>query len=184
MAAKLTDEQKINYLHTLWDSELSYRMNLYQIAQYEAMGIPNLTEGQLYDYNLRLTVKDRDIENIKKYIKTLKTGGVPNLKKADIILPRLVELGSLKNATQIEIDQLDADWAQYLIDHEQERVDIELWITQSNPPQEDIDARWAIWNENWDNSYNGYTNTRADRTLRIAILDDLMANVSQWKDLL
>ena len=84
MAAELTDEQKISYLHTLWDSELNYRMNLYSIDQYEAIGITNLTENQLADYNFRLTVEARDIANMKKYIKTLKTGGVPNLKKADI----------------------------------------------------------------------------------------------------
>jgi hypothetical protein len=184
MAAKLTDEQKISYLHTLWDSELNYRMNLYSIDQYEAIGIPNLTANQLADYNFRLTVEARDIANMKKYIKTLKTGGVPNLKKADIILPRLVELQSLQDQRIARIAGMDADWAQYLIDHERERVDIELWITQSNPPQEEIDARWATWNENYTSSFNDYTNTKAAIQLEIDILEDLKTSVSTWKDLL
>jgi hypothetical protein len=182
--AKLTDEQKISYLHTLWDSELSYKVNLYHIAEYEAIGITNLTENQLADYNFRLTVKDRDIKNIKKYIKTLKTGGVPNLKKADIILPRLVELQSLQDQRISRIAGMDADWAQYLIDHEQERVDIEQWITQSNPPQEEIDYAWTQWNENYTNSFNDYTNTKAGIQLEIDILEDLKSSVSTWNDLL
>ncbi len=184
MAAKLTDEQKISYLHTLCDSELSYKVNLYHIAEYEAIGITNLTENQLADYNFRLTVKDRDIKNIKKYIKTLKTGGVPNLKKADIILPRLVELQSLQDQRISRIAGMDADWAQYLIDHEQERVDIEQWITQSNPPQEEIDYAWTQWNENYTNSFNDYTSTKAGIQLEIDILEDLKSSVSTWNDLL
>jgi len=184
MAAKLTDEQKISYLHTLWDSELSYKVNLYHIAEYEAIGITNLTENQLADYNFRLTVKDRDIKNIKKYIKTLKTGGVPNLKKADIILPRLVELQSLQDQRQAQIDQMDTDWQAYLIQHELDRVAIEEWIIRDNPPQEDIDYAWTQWNENYTNSFNDYTSPKAGIQLEIDILEDLKSSVSTWNDLL
>ena len=184
MAAELTDEQKISYLHTLWDSELSYEVNLYHIAEYEAIGITNLTENQLADYNFRLTVVPRDIGNIKKYIKTLKTGGVPNLKKADIILPRLVELQSLQDQRQAQIDQMDTDWQAYLIQHELDRVAIEEWIIRDNPPQEDIDYAWTQWNENYTNSFNDYTSTKAGIQLEIDILEDLKSSVSTWNDLL
>jgi len=86
---------------------------------------------------------------------------------------------------QGKIDQNEAEWQQYLIDREKRRVEIEEWILQMNPPQADIDAAWADWNNVYTASYYWYQRYQTIYTWNRDLLIQLQsADKSVWDDIL
>ena len=183
-AGNMTDEQKTLYFNLIWANEFAYREQEFYIN--ELLAIPNRTPAQEADLQARYQAQNQTRAYIIKTAAYIKANSdIKNIKKAAQFLTRTNWFPPRITEMQGKIDQNEAEWQQYLIDREKRRVEIEEWILQMNPPQADIDAAWADWNNVYTASYYWYQRYQTIYTWNRDLLIQLQsADKSVWDDIL